>query len=56
MSLDSRAALFVMLGQTASRIVAQIEELVPKESLLLSSSYDLAPLLPYHVRRATAAA
>jgi hypothetical protein len=56
MTLDSRAALFMMLGQTAERAVASIENLVPRESLLLSPSYDLAPLLPDHVRRASIAA
>ena len=56
MTIDSRAALFVMLGQTAERTVASIEELVPRESLLLSPSYDLAPLLPSEVKRASAAA
>lgn len=45
-----------MLGQTAERSVAKLEELVPRETLLLSPSYDLAPLLPDHVRRATSAA
>ncbi len=56
MSLDARAALFVMLGQTAERAVASIDELVPKETLLLSPSYDLAPLLPEKVKSATLAA
>ncbi|MEQ7865218.1 Swt1 family HEPN domain-containing protein [Xanthomonas sp. WHRI 8393] len=56
MSVDSKAALFLMLGQTAERSVAKIEELVPRETLLLSPSYDLAPLLPDMVRRATSAA
>lgn len=56
MTLDSRAALFVMLGQTAERTVGKIENVVPRESLLLSPSYDLAPLLPCHVRRASVAA
>lgn len=55
MSLDARAALFVMLGQTAERTVTSIEELIPKETLLLSPSYDLAPLLPESVRNATRA-
>lgn len=45
-----------MLGQTAERTVATIEDLVPKERLLLSPAYDLAPLLPEKVRRATEAA
>lgn len=56
MTIDSRAALFVMLGQTASRSIAAIDEVVPEETLLLSASYDLAPLLPDQVKRATAAA
>lgn len=56
MNLDARAALFVMLGQTAERTVSSIGELVPKETLLLSPSYDLAPLLPETVRSATTAA
>jgi hypothetical protein len=56
MTLDSRAALFIMLGQTAAQTVASIENLVPPESLLLSPSYDLAPLLPDKVKRATDAA
>lgn len=56
MSIDARAALFLMLGQTAERSVAKLEELVPRETLLLSPSYDLAPLLPDIVRKATSAA
>jgi Swt1-like HEPN len=56
MTIDSRAALFVMLGQTATRSVAAMDQLVPEESLLLSPSYDLAPLLPDKVKRATLAA
>ncbi|MNR84339.1 hypothetical protein D3C72_151370 [compost metagenome] len=56
MTLESTAALFLMVGQTAERTVSKIEELVPGETLLLSPSYDLAPLLPDSVRRATSAA
>lgn len=56
MTLDAKAALFLMLGQTAERTVSIIDELVPKERLLLSPQYDLAPLLPDKVRRATQAA
>jgi HEPN superfamily Swt1-like protein len=55
MSLDSTASLFVMLGQTAEKTIAQIEEVVPKDSLLISPSYDLASLVPDKVRRATEA-
>lgn len=56
MSVDATAALFVMMGQTAERSIGAMEELVPGESLLLSPSYDLAPLLPASVRQATSAA
>lgn len=56
MSLDSAAALFVMLGQSAERAVTTMPELVPGERLLLSPTYDLAPLVPELVRRATQAA
>jgi hypothetical protein len=55
-TLDSKAALFLMLGQTAERAVRTIDELVPAERLLLSDSYDVAPLLPAIVRRAGTAA
>jgi hypothetical protein len=56
MSVDARAALFIMLGQAAERAVATSEGVVPKEALLLSSSYDLATVVPDKVRRATDAA
>jgi hypothetical protein len=53
---DRTAALFVMLAQSAERSVERLEDVVPSESLLLSPSYDLAPLVPDLVRHATAAA
>lgn len=53
MSLDSTASLFVLLGQTAEKTIAQIEEVAPKDSLVISPSYDLALLVPDKVRRAT---
>lgn len=56
MSTDAAAALFVMLGQTASRTVELLPEVAPSESLLLSPSYDLAALLPDRVKRAQRAA
>jgi hypothetical protein len=56
MSVDAKAALFVMLGQTAEKTVAGMEDVIPRESLLLSPAYDLAPLLPETVRKATNAA
>ncbi|MCK1403591.1 hypothetical protein IVB45_01490 [Bradyrhizobium sp. 4] len=56
MSNDATAALFIMLGQAAEKTVAQIEDVVPKETLLLSSEYDLAEMVPENVRRAMDAA
>jgi len=53
MKLDAKAALFMMLGQAADKAVAQIEDVVPKEVLFLSSEYDLAALVPGKVRSAT---
>lgn len=50
MNLEAQAALFIMLGQTAEKTVAQIEDVVPKETLLLSPEYDLAALAPAKVR------
>jgi hypothetical protein len=55
-TIDARAALFVMLGQTAERAVAGIENIAPAESLLLSPTYDLAPLIPDGVKQALRAA
>lgn len=56
MSFDAKAALFLMLGQAVDRSVQRMQGLVPDESLLLAPSYDLAPLLPETVERATTAA
>jgi hypothetical protein len=55
MKVDAQAALFLMLGQAAERAVAQIEDIVPEDALLLSPSYDLAALVPEKVRRASEA-
>lgn len=52
-AIDSRAALFLMLGQGAERNIAKRDDLVPKESLLLSATYDLAELVPEKVRHST---
>ena len=56
MTVDSKAALFLMLGQAAERTISKIENVVPKESLLLSKEYDLSTLVPEKVRRAVDAA
>ena len=53
MKIDTQAALFLMLGQAAARSIAEIEDVVPKHSLLLSAQYDLAELVPEKVRLAT---
>jgi len=45
-----------MLGQTAERTVAGIDNIAPAESLLLSNSYDLAALIPDGVKQAMRAA
>jgi hypothetical protein len=55
MNIDSTASLFVLLGQTAEKTIGRIEDVVPKHSLLISPSYDLAALVPDKVRRATEA-
>jgi hypothetical protein len=56
MTIDGTAALFLMLGQAAERSIIQLDDIVPAESLLLSASYDLAPLIPDTVRQSAAAA
>lgn len=56
MTVDARAALFLMLGQAAERTVAKLEQVVPKDVLLLSSEYDLALLVPEKVKSAISAA
>lgn len=55
MTTDSLAALFIMLGQAAKKSIAKSENVVPKESLLLSASYDLAASVPEMVRQSTTA-
>lgn len=55
MKTDTTAALFFMLGQAAERTVLAHEDVVPKETLFLSPSYDLAALVPDKVRRASSA-
>lgn len=56
MTIDAQAALFLMLGQSAEKTVAKIDDIVPKESLLIAPTYDLASLVPDKVRRANEAA
>src|SRR4051794_9460129 len=56
MTIDAKAALFLMLGQAAEKTVSKLESVVPKETLLLSRAYDLAAIVPETVRRANNAA
>lgn len=52
----ARVAHFLLLGQTAARTVRELPELAPVQSIWLSPSYDLAPLMPDVVRAALRAA
>ena len=49
---DARLALFVMLGQSADRAVASQPEVVPREQLLISPTFDLAEVVPATVHAA----
>lgn len=49
---QANLAHFLMLGQSADRAVAKLEEVAPTESLLIGPAHDLAQLLPEHLREA----
>jgi hypothetical protein len=53
---DEHLSLFLMLGQTSQKAVSKLPDTVPPQHLMLSSSEDLALVLPKEVRRATKAA
>jgi hypothetical protein len=53
---DDKLALFLMVGQTATRTIAKTPDVVPQKSLMLSTTNDLAVLLPERVRVAHHAA
>jgi hypothetical protein len=53
---DEHLSLFVMLGQSAQNAVKKLPDTVPPQHLMLSSTEDLALVLPKEVRRATKAA
>jgi hypothetical protein len=53
---EQRLALFVLLGQAASREMRQAPDLVPPESLKVSATHDLAASMPDVVRDALDAA
>lgn len=48
---DSKLALFVMIGQSAERVIRDSPYTAPTESLLISTNYDLATFLPDAVRQ-----
>jgi hypothetical protein len=52
---DDRLALFLLLGQSAERAVAQHPTTITGDALLLGPAYDLAPAVPEEVRRASRA-
>jgi hypothetical protein len=51
---DGKLALFLMLGQTASRTIEAQPNVVPSQSLPLSDKFDLAVMAPDEVRLAIA--
>jgi len=53
---DEHLALFIALGQTADRVLRDLPETVPPMSLSISSSIDLATVIPEAVKHAAAAA
>lgn len=52
---EAQLALFIMVGQSADRIVGGLPDTRPSEQLLLSPTDDLAVTLPARVREAIAA-
>ena len=52
---DERMALFLMLGQTASRMLGETPETAHSEPLLLSDSFDLSTTVPESVKAAAEA-
>lgn len=53
---DQRLALFLMLGQSATREMREMPGLVPPEPLKLSPTHDLSSTMPEEVRSAMDAA
>ncbi|HEY4212204.1 MAG TPA: Swt1 family HEPN domain-containing protein [Steroidobacteraceae bacterium] len=51
---DAQLALFLLVGQTATKAVGTLPTTVPPQSLPLSASLDLAALVPQEVRLAVA--
>ena len=55
MTYDSRLALFVMLGQTATKTVGKLPEVALADPLLVSDTHDLSTTIPEAVREANSA-
>lgn len=53
---DSRIALFLMLGQSAEKVINLHPDTAPSQSLSIDASYDLASLMPSYVKNAEYAA
>ncbi len=53
---DGRLALFLMLGQTATKSVGQLPEVAHSEPLPISEMFDLSTAIPEQVKEANAAA
>lgn len=56
MNDDGQLALFLMLGQTASKTLGEIPDVALSESLHISDTYDLSAAIPEEVRKANSAA
>lgn len=52
---DSKLALFLMLGQTATKAITEHPEVADSRPLMLSASHDLSSTVPDTVRQATSA-
>ena len=50
---DGKLALFLMLGQTATKAVAELPEIADSRPLMVSETYDLTVATPEVVRQAT---
>ena len=55
-NVDGKITLFVMLGQTADRVIREHPEVAPTDALLLSDTFDLSLTLPNDAKRSIRAA
>lgn len=56
MKTNAQLAHFLLLGQTAERVMQKVPDVVPRSALLLREGYDLAELMPDIVSQANLAA